>query len=142
MPIRLAYFGPPGTNTEEAAIKYSAREDGDFDLIPFPTITAAALSIESGAADQAILPVENSLDGAIGETLDFLVHTAKPLFIRDEIVLLIDHYLLAKPGVRVEDVRVIRSIPTAVAQCRGYIDRHFPTPRSRPRSPPPSLSKM
>lgn len=127
MTTRLAYFGPPGTNTEEAALKYSAREGGDYDLVPFPTITAAALAVESGAAERAVLPVENSLDGAIGETLDFLIHAARPLFVRDELVLLIEHDLLVKPGVRAGQVRVIRSIPTAVAQCRGYIDRNFPT---------------
>jgi prephenate dehydratase len=126
MTTRLAYFGPPGTNTEEAAIKYSGLQGGDYELIPFPTITSAALSIEGGAADQAILPVENSLDGAIGETLDFLIHTPQPHFIRDELVLLIEHYLLAGPGVEIGQVRVIKSIPTAVAQCRGYIDRQFP----------------
>jgi prephenate dehydratase len=126
MTTRLAYFGPPGTNTEEAAIKYSGLQGGDFELIPFPTITHAATSIESGAADQAILPVENSLDGAIGETLDFLIHTPQPHFIRDELVLLIEHYLLAAPGVEIADVRTIMSIPTAIAQCRGYIDKNFP----------------
>lgn len=126
MTTRLAYFGPPGTNTEEAALKYSGLQGGDYELIPFPTITHGALSIEAGTADQAILPVENSLDGAIGETLDFLIHTPQPHFIRDELVLLIEHYLLARPGVEASDVRVIKSIPTAVAQCRGYIDKHFP----------------
>lgn len=126
MTTRLAYFGPPGTNTEEAAIKYSGLQTGGFELVPFPTITAAAHSIETGAAGLAILPVENSLDGAIGETLDFLIHTPEPHFIRDELVLLIEHYLLAAPGVDAGDVRVIKSIPTALAQCRGYIDKHFP----------------
>jgi prephenate dehydratase len=126
MSTRLAYFGPPGTNTEEAAIKCAELQGGSYELLPFSTITHAALAIQSGAADQAILPVENSLDGAIGETLDFLIHTPEPHFIRDELVLLIEHYLLAAPGVEASAVRTIMSIPTAVAQCRGYIDKHFP----------------
>jgi prephenate dehydratase len=129
MTIRLAYFGPPGTNTEEAAIKYSGLHGGGYQLIPFPTITGTALAIPSGAADEAILPVENSLDGAIGETLDFLIHTPEPHFIRDELVLLIEHYLLARPGVQLDAVKVIKSIPTVFAQCRGYIDRNFPNAR-------------
>jgi prephenate dehydratase len=126
MTTRLAYFGPPGTNTEEAAIKYSQLQGGAYHLIPFPTITHAASAIAAAAADQAILPIENSLDGAIGETLDFLIHATEPHFIRDELVLLIEHYLLAAPGVKVGDIRTIMSIPTAVAQCRGYIDKNFP----------------
>ncbi len=126
MSTRLAYFGPPGTNTEEAAIKYSELQSGGYELIPYPTITHAALSIQEGRSALAILPVENSLDGAIGETLDFLIHTPEPHFIHDELVLLIEHYLLAAPGVEASDVRTIVSIPTAVAQCRSYIDKHFP----------------
>lgn len=129
MTTRLAYFGPPGTNTEEAALKYSGLQSGGYQLIPFPTITAAAHAVEAGQAAQAVLPVENSLDGAIGETLDFLIHAPGPHFIRHEMVLLIEHHLLARPGVKAEDVRVIRSIPTAIAQCRGYIDAHFPGAR-------------
>lgn len=126
MTTRLAYFGPPGTNTEEAAIKYSQLQGGAYHLIPFPTITHAASAISASTADQAILPIENSLDGAIGETLDFLIHAPEPHFIRDELVLLIEHYLLAGPGVEPGDIRTIMSIPTAVAQCRGYIDKNFP----------------
>jgi prephenate dehydratase len=126
MTLRLAYFGPPGTNTEEAAIAYSASEGETFDLVAMPTITGIGLSVESGMAEQGIVPIENSLEGAVPETLDLLIHTAKPLFIRNEVVRTIEMYLLARPGVRTEDIKAIRSIPIAVAQCRGFIERCFP----------------
>jgi len=124
MTTRLAYFGPPGTNTEDAALRYS--HGGDYDLSPIPTITGVGLAVESGMADEGVLPIENTLEGAVPETLDLLIHAQKPLHIRGEIVLPIEHYLLAKPGVRAEDVKVIASIPQALAQCRGFIERCFP----------------
>lgn len=126
MTVRLAYFGPPGTNTEEAALAYSAAEGEKFDLVAMPTITGIGLAVESGMAEQGIVPIENSLEGAVPETLDLLIHTAKPLFIRSEVVRPIEMYLLAKPGVTAADIKVIRSIPIAVAQCRGFIERCFP----------------
>lgn len=126
MTTRLAYFGPPGTNTEEAALAYSAAEGETFDLVAMPTITGIGLAVESGMAEQGIVPIENSLEGAVPETLDLLIHTAKPLFIRSEVVRPIEMYLLAKPGVKAADIKVIRSIPIAVAQCRGFIERCFP----------------
>src|SRR6185436_20033179 len=110
MTVRLAYFGPPGTNTEEAALAYSAAEDEKFDLVAMPTITGIGLAVESGVAEQGIVPIENSLEGAVPETLDLLIHTSKPLFIRAEVVRPIEMYLLAKPGVTVADVKAIRSI--------------------------------
>jgi prephenate dehydratase len=126
MTTRLAYFGPPGTNTEEAALDYAAREGVQFEFVPFPTITGVGLAVESAMAEHGIIPVENSLEGAVPETLDLLIHTEKPLFIRAEVVRPIQMYLLAKPGVTTADVKVIRSIPIAVAQCRGFIERCFP----------------
>lgn len=126
---RLAYFGPPGTNSEEAAIKYAQREGEEFELVPVPTITGVGVSVAEGKNSRGVMPIENALDGAIAETLDFLIHSPKPVLIRDEVVMPIEHMLFARPGVRLEDVQVIRSIPTAIAQCRGYIDATFPDAR-------------
>lgn len=126
MSARLAYFGPPGTNSEEAALTYGRLTGHEFDYVPVPTITGVGLAVESGMADEGVLPIENSLEGAVTETLDLLIHSQKPLYIRAEIVLLIEHYLLARPGVRADQVKVITSIPQALGQCRGFIERCFP----------------
>jgi prephenate dehydratase len=84
------------------------------------------MAVESGDADEAVMPIENSLEGAVAETLDFLVHTAKETVIKGEIVSLINHCLLVKPGVSAAQIEVIRSMPQALAQCRGYIEKNFP----------------
>lgn len=125
----LAYFGPPGTNTEEAALQYAERAAGGFKLVPLPSITAVATAVSEGEADEGVVPIENSIEGAVNETLDLLIHAERPLFIRSETVLPIELNLLAGPGTRKEDVEVIRSIPIAIAQCRRFIAREYPNAR-------------
>lgn len=126
MSENLAYFGPPGTNTEDAARAYAERIGADFDLVPLVSITAVANAVMSAEAGQGVVPIENSLEGAINETLDLLIHSQQPLFIHDEQVIPIDHHLIAAPGTKRENITVIKSIPVAIAQCREYIDREFP----------------
>lgn len=126
MTRRLAYFGPPGTNTEEAALRYTEQQGGGFGLVPMATITAVATAVADGDADLGVVPIENSLEGPVNETLDLLIHATKPLHIYAETVLPIELMLLARPGTKREDITVIKSIAIAIAQCRGYISREFP----------------
>ncbi|MBI1884735.1 MAG: prephenate dehydratase [Chloroflexi bacterium] len=121
MTRRLAFLGPRGTNAEEAALRY----DPSAELVPFPGISAVAAAVDSGMADGGVVPIENSLEGAVTETLDVLIHDAK-LAICIELVLPIEHFLLAKPGLKAADVRRVYSHPQALAQCRGFIERCFP----------------
>ena len=121
MSRRLAFLGPPGTFSEEAALRY----DPEAQLLPFVSISAVAGAIDSGMADEGVVPIENSLEGSVPETLDILIHDSR-LSVRNEIVLPIEHLLLARPGTRPSDVKVISSVPQALAQCRGYIERSFP----------------
>ena len=122
----LAYFGPPGTNSEAAALIYAQRAGGGFDLLPLASITAVAAAVADGEAEEGVVPIENSIEGAVNETLDLLIHADRPLYIRSETVLPIEHLLLVKPGTRKEDVTVIKSFPVAIAQCRSFISREYP----------------
>src|SRR5262245_21671692 len=92
--LRLAFLGPAGTFSEEAALKYDAAAE----QVPMSSITAVASAIESGMADLGIVPIENSLEGSVTETLDVLVHGSATLLIQNEAILAIEHYLLVKPG--------------------------------------------
>src|SRR5512143_3632662 len=93
---RLAYLGPAGTFSEEAALKYHAGAE----LVPMATVTAVVTAVDSGMADEGIAPIENSLEGSVPETLDLLVHGGRPLRIRDELVVTINHNLLVRPGMK------------------------------------------
>ena len=68
--MRLAFLGPAGTFSEEAALLYAP----DADIVPCGTITGAAEAALVRETDEAILPIENSLQGAVTDTLDFLIH--------------------------------------------------------------------
>lgn len=121
MAFKIAFLGPVGTYTEEAALLYAP----EADLIPHPSITSVGMAVSNGDTNEGVVPIENSLEGSVNFTLDLLIGQAD-LFIRKEIVLPIEHYLMAKPGTQLADVQVIYSHPQALAQCREFLERTFP----------------
>lgn len=120
--MRIAFLGPRGTYSEEAALRHASQAS---QLVPFGTIAAVVAAVEEGAADQAVVPIENSLEGAVTHTADLLIH-GTDLMIRREIVLPIHHCLLVQTGFALPLVRVVYSHPQALAQCRRYIAEHLP----------------
>ena len=124
MARKIGYLGPAGTFTEEAALLY----DDSAQLIPFPSIPAVATAVVSGMVDEGVVAIENSIEGSVTDTLDLLIRESN-LAIRQEIVLPIRHYLLAKQGTTAEKIKVIYSHPQALAQCRGFLERCFPKAR-------------
>ncbi len=121
MTKRVAFLGPVGTYSQEAAVRY----DPAAELLPFPSISAVALAVGAGMAEEGVVPIENSLEGAVPDTLDLLIHEPR-LAIRNELVLPINHCLLSKPGVEAPQLQVIYSHPQALGQCRGFLERCFP----------------
>ena len=122
MPDRIGYLGPAGTYTEQAALLYAPNAE----LEPYPTISAVGAAVADDELESGVVPIENSLEGSVTFTLDLLI-AQSGLSIRNEVVIPIDHYLVAPPGVSVDSVEVIYSHPQALAQCRGYLGENFPT---------------
>lgn len=118
---RIGYLGPAGTYTEQAALLYAP----DADFTPLPTINAVGAGVANGDLDAGVVPIENSLEGSVTFTQDLLI-TQTGLSIRNEVVIPIDHFLVAPPGVEADQVRVIFSHPQALAQCRAYLESRFP----------------
>ena len=118
---RLSYLGPAGTYSEEAAILY----DSQAELVPFPTIPAVCRAVSDGQTDEGIVPIENSIEGSVVYTLDYLI-SETDLSIFHEVVLPIQHCLMIKPGTRTADVRIIYSHPQSLAQCRRFLEDNFP----------------
>ena len=121
---RLAFLGPPGTFSEVAARLCAPAAN----LVAAPSITAATALVTAGRADEAIVPIENSLEGAVTETLDLLIH-ALELRIRREIVLPVEHCLIGRRGTDPAAVATVYSHPQALAQCRSYLEQEFPQAR-------------
>ncbi|HEX6292556.1 MAG TPA: prephenate dehydratase [Herpetosiphonaceae bacterium] len=118
----LAYLGPPSTWSEAAALLHAGP---GATLLPMGSIPAVVSAVETAVAEQGVLPVENSLEGAVGTTLDLLIHETD-LPIVAEVVVPVQHMLLARPETSLADIQVIRSHPQALAQCRRFIERVLP----------------
>jgi prephenate dehydratase len=121
MTKRLAFLGPAGSYSEQASLDH----EPEAALLPFASIPAVAAAVDSGHADEGVVPIENSLEGSVTEVLDVLIHESN-LFIRHELVVPINHCLLAKPGTRTDDIKVIYSHPQALGQCRSFLGERFP----------------
>ena len=119
--MKVAYLGPRGTFSEQAALNYAA----DAELVERSSITAAAHAVLSEDADEAVCPIENSLQGAVTDTLDALLYE-DGLRIRQELSLDIVHDLMVKPGTALASVKRVYSHPQALGQCRRYLERHLP----------------
>lgn len=118
---KIAYFGPAGTFTEQAASAFAPNAQ----LTPYPTIRATAEAATSKECAQAVLPIENSLQGSVTDTLDVLIHL-EGIQIYSEIAIPIVHNLMAKPDTEVAAISRIYSHPQALAQCRKYIEINHP----------------
>ena len=118
---RIAFLGPVGTFSEEAALRY----DPAGELEPFPSIPAVAMAVASGITEEGVVPIENSLEGSVTSTLDILIEEPR-LCIRRELVLPIEHCLLAQPGTRISDIQTVYSHPQAFGQCREFLELCFP----------------
>jgi len=119
--MRVAYLGPPGTFSEEAV----SRCELATTPVPYPTFADAYAALRRGEVDGALLPVENSIEGSVGATLDLMVHDPGPL-IRRELHLPVDQHLLAKPGTRLEEITRVLSHPQPLGQCARFLREKLP----------------
>jgi chorismate mutase/prephenate dehydratase len=119
--IQVAYLGPEGTFTHLAA---SQRFGEMADLVGVPSIADVFGAVEREKVDLGVLPVENTTEGVVTQTLD--AFNDFDVTICGELLLPVSHELLSKSG-RAEDVRRIASHPQPFAQCRGWLERNLPT---------------
>jgi prephenate dehydratase len=110
-----------GTFTEQALRTLPAAERAD--LVPLATVTAALDAVRNGEVSGAVVPLENSVEGAVPITLDGLA-TGEPLVITREVTLPVQFALLRRPEDVETPVRSILTHPHAAAQCRGWIAKH------------------
>lgn len=122
--MRIAYLGPAGTFTEDALTE--AIPAGGFEPLRTPTIHDAILMVERGEADRALVPIENSLEGSIRPTLDTLAFEVEAVTIVGEYDYRVRVHLIAREGVKVEDVEAVLSHPQPLAQCQRFLRETFP----------------
>jgi prephenate dehydratase len=120
---RIAYLGPEGSFSEEAARRYAGE---GAEMVGFPDIPAVISAVSHGLVDQAVAPIENSIEGSINATVDQLIHGKNPPHIVGELNLPIRHHLIGRPGTTISEVERVISIPAAIAQCRQFLLEHLP----------------
>ena len=118
-PSRIAYLGPEFSYSHQAAIQ---RFGQSAQLVPVGTIAAVFDEVTSGVADFGLVPMENSTDGRIADTLTMFART--PARICGEVQLRIHHNLLGQ-GPR-SGVKEVYSKPQALSQCRNWLAKHLP----------------
>ncbi len=118
----VAFLGPEGTFTSEAARLAAPAAEG----VPHATIGEVFSAVRSAMSPLGVVPIENSIEGSVNITLDELAFGPPGAVIRGEVTLPIAMNLLTRPGTALEDLKEVRSQPHAIAQCRGWLERHLP----------------
>jgi prephenate dehydratase len=124
VPATIGYFGPEGTFTHEALVAASAGRD--VQLVPYATIYATVLAVEEGTVAQALVPIENSLEGSVNATLDTLALATDRVAIVGELVHPIHQCLIARAGVSPEQVQVVVSHAQPLGQCARFLRDRLP----------------
>jgi prephenate dehydratase len=122
--VRIAYFGPEGTFTQEALIK--AAGSGSYEPVPLPTIYDTVMAVHEGSVDRALVPIENSLEGSVTATLDALAMETDAVRIVGEVVHPIRQCLIARRPLELTEVEAVVSHPQASAQCARFIRTRLP----------------
>lgn len=124
---KLAFLGPHGTNSEEAAIYMANLRKEKMNLVAYNTIQDAIQAVAQKDVDYCLVPVENSIEGSVRITLDTLAHDVD-LMIESELIWSVHNQLLTKnPNAK---IHTIISHIQPLAQCREYLKNHYPTAKT------------
>jgi len=118
--VCIAYLGPEGTFSHQAAVLQFGSE---ADLLPVSHMREVFLAVERGETHFGVIPVENTIEGAINPTYDALMES--DVTICGEVLVAVSQNLLSQSG-RLEDVRTVASIPQALAQCGTFLFEKLP----------------
>ena len=124
---KLAFLGPHGTNSEEAAIYMANLRKEKMNLVAYNTIQDAIQAVAQKDVAYCLVPVENSIEGSVRITLDTLAHDVD-LMIESELIWSVHNQLLTKnPNAK---IHTIISHIQPLAQCREYLKSHYPTAKT------------
>jgi len=127
-PVRVAYLGPAGTFSEEAAVRFFGSSIEHVACTSFDEVFRAATA---GTAEFGVVPLENSTEGVVSRSLDLLLNS--PLHIVGEVSLMVRHNLLRLSD-SLEGIEAVFAHPQALAQCQGWLTAHLPHAERRAAS--------
>ena len=120
---RVAFLGPFGTFTEQAL--RSQPDLAAAELVPLRSMPDVVAAVEAGEVDLGFVAIENSIEGTVNVAQDELVFNHQ-LLVQREVVLDVEHCLMAMAGTALAEVKVVLSIPVATAQCHEWLKRNLP----------------
>jgi prephenate dehydratase len=121
--VRVGYLGPEGTFTEQAA------QLVDGERVPFATVHDVVEAVSTGAVERGVVPIENSLEGAVNATLDALAVDFPGVEIVGESVLAVHQALIAREDVALASIVSVASHPQGLAQCARFLRAELPGAR-------------
>jgi prephenate dehydratase len=127
--MRVGYFGPAGTYTQEAMLTSVARLGLEIEEVALPTIYDTVMAVHDGIVERGLVPIENSMEGSVNATLDALAHDTELVEIVGEVVMPIRHCLIARTKLALDAIEVVVSHPQANAQCARFIRETLPQAR-------------
>lgn len=136
-PVKVAYLGPEGTFTQQATLKHFGESAKS---LPMAAIDEVFREVEAGAVNYGVVPVENSTEGVVNHTLDSFMDSS--MRISGEVVLRIHHHLLVSTNTRQDKVSRVYAHPQAFAQCRKWLDAHYPHAERVPVSSNAEAAKL
>ncbi len=116
---RVAYQGERGAYSEDAVVQVFGAGAAPLPCLEFQDAFEA---VDAGRASHAVVPVENSIEGTVAQVNDLLFE--HDLSVTGEVILPVDHCLIANPGATMEQIQVVYSHPQALGQCRRFLARH------------------
>jgi prephenate dehydratase len=125
---RYSYLGPRGTFTEAAVHaldRRTGRAAGQPDALACPSIQATLEAVRAGLAEQGVVPIESSVEGAVTATLDELA-VGTELVICAEVLVPVEFALLARPGTELAGIKLVGGHPVAQPQCRNWLAANLP----------------
>jgi chorismate mutase/prephenate dehydratase len=119
-PLKIGFLGPEGTFSQQAVLKHFGHS---VRALPLPAISEVFEEVQAGHADFGVVPIENSTEGTVNNTLDMFLNS--PLKICGEVELRIHQHLMGRMK-GLERIERICSHPQSLAQCRQWLDEHLP----------------
>jgi prephenate dehydratase len=130
--VKIAYLGPAGTFTEDALREAAAGQE--VEPLRTATVHDAILAVEEGAAERALVPFENSIEGSVRSTLDALAFETLNVTIVGEHDYSVQAHLIARERLELASISVVHSHPQPLAQCARFLRERLPNAERRSAS--------
>lgn len=126
--LKIGYLGPRGTFSHEALKKYTV--EMAHIAVDFPSIPEIFMAVQNNIVDEAIVPIENSIEGAVNATMD-MIALEVDLLIKAELIIPIREHLLIKKGTDISKIKYVLSHPQPLGQCRKFLSGQLPYAEAR-----------